>query len=123
MDKSGLILFGHGSRDPRWAEPFHRLRELLQQSRPEVSVQLAFLELMQPDLSLAVQELSDQGIRTIRIVPVFLGQGGHVRRDLPTLCEDLAQQFPELDIRLAAAVGESPQVLQAIAAYCVAQLD
>jgi sirohydrochlorin cobaltochelatase len=25
MSKHGMILFGHGARDPRWAEPFERL--------------------------------------------------------------------------------------------------
>jgi sirohydrochlorin ferrochelatase len=25
MKTHGIILFGHGARDPRWAEPFERL--------------------------------------------------------------------------------------------------
>ncbi|OXH83150.1 cobalamin biosynthesis protein CbiX, partial [Burkholderia multivorans] len=25
MTSHGIVLFGHGARDPRWAEPFERL--------------------------------------------------------------------------------------------------
>ena len=35
--------------DPRWAEPFERLKRKVQTARPDC-VALAFLEIMQPDL-------------------------------------------------------------------------
>ena len=114
-----LILFAHGARDPAWAAPFERLRALTQAALPEASVQLAFLELMQPDLpALAAQEVA-KGVNRMTIVPVFLGQGGHVRRDLPQLIEQLRQAHPAVHIDAVAAAGEDDAVLQAIAAYCV----
>jgi sirohydrochlorin cobaltochelatase len=114
-----LVLFAHGARDPLWAQPFERLRVLVQAARPELSVQLAFLELMQPDLpGLVASEVAGGAVK-ITIVPVFLGQGGHVRRDLPQLIEALRQQHPDISIEAVAAVGEDDAVLQAIAAYCL----
>lgn len=114
-----LVLFAHGARDPAWAQPFERLRALVQAARPELSVQLAFLELMQPDLaSLAAAEIA-RGASALTVVPVFLGQGGHVRRDLPQLIDSLRLAHPGVDIEVAAAVGEDDAVLQAIAAYCL----
>lgn len=47
MSKHGMILFGHGARDPRWAEPFERLATKLRTMR-SAPVSLAFLELMTP---------------------------------------------------------------------------
>ena len=60
MSKHGLILFGHGARDPRWAEPFERLATKLRTQRSE-PVSLAFLELMSPDLPMAVEHLAADG--------------------------------------------------------------
>ncbi len=80
---------------------------------------LAFLELMTPDLSSAVAALVAGGERAVQIVPVFLGQGGHVREDLPRIVEDVRGRHPHVDIRLALAVGEDDAVLDAIADYCV----
>jgi sirohydrochlorin cobaltochelatase len=117
--KKSLILFAHGARDPNWAEPFRRLRALTQASLPDVAVELAFLELMTPDLpQLAAQQIAD-GARQVTIVPVFLGQGGHVRRDLPVLIEQLRGSHPDVVFQVAAAAGEDDGVLQALAQYCI----
>ena len=119
---AGLILFAHGARDARWAEPFERLRDRVTRAAPGVQVVLAFLELMAPDLDAAATALSDSGCRAITVVPVFLGQGGHVRQDLPQLVEIAASRHPECTFRLADAAGEDDAVLDAIAAYCLRQL-
>jgi sirohydrochlorin cobaltochelatase len=122
MSATGLILFAHGARDPRWAEPFLRLRERVAQGAPDANVALAYLELMAPDLPAAVSELYGAGCRSIVVVPVFLGQGGHVRNDLPALVEGVAARFVDCDFRLTDAAGEDEAVLAALAAYCVRQL-
>ncbi|MBN4666905.1 CbiX/SirB N-terminal domain-containing protein [Pandoraea nosoerga] len=120
---AGIVLFAHGSRDPRWAEPFERLREKLGAQRPDAVVRLAFLELMTPSLGDAVAELAAQGCRTVTVVPVFLGQGGHVRRDLPVLVEACRQAHAGLTVRVSVPVGEDDTVLQAIVAFCASELD
>lgn len=121
--KKSLILFAHGARDPNWAEPFRRLRALTQASLPDVAVELAFLELMTPDLpQLAAQQIAD-GAQQVTIVPVFLGQGGHVRRDLPVLIAQLQQAHPGIQFQVAEAAGEDAGVLQALASYCVAKVN
>jgi sirohydrochlorin cobaltochelatase len=116
---SGLVLFAHGARDARWAEPFLRLREKVARASPGTRVALAFLEFMTPDLDAAIAELSTGGCRDIALVPVFLGQGGHLRDDLPNLLQRVAARHPECRIRMAVAAGEDEAVIDAIAAYCL----
>jgi sirohydrochlorin cobaltochelatase len=120
--KRALILFAHGARDPRWVEPFQRLQRLIQGQLSDVIVELAFLELMTPRLPELVEQLLQSGCRDVTVVPVFLGQGGHVMRDLPVLADGLRKQFPELKLRVAGAVGEDADVLAAMAAYCIEAL-
>ncbi|SAL15847.1 cobalamin (vitamin B12) biosynthesis CbiX protein [Caballeronia peredens] len=120
IDKHGIILFGHGARDPRWAEPFERLAAKLRASRTD-PVSLAFLELMSPDLPTAVARQAADGCHAITVVPVFFGQGGHVRKDLPEIVERCRAAHPEVTIDCATAVGEDDAVLDAVAAYCLRQ--
>lgn len=120
--KQALVLFAHGARDPRWAEPFQRLRAMVQKQSPSLTVALAFLELMEPRLPGMVAQLAQKGITDVTVVPVFLGQGGHVRRDLPVLIEELQQRYPQMRFRTAVAVGEDDSVLDAMAAYCLRTL-
>ena len=118
----GLILFAHGARDARWREPFDRLYGKLTALLPDCAVRLAFLELMAPSLPEALAELAGAGVADVTVVPVFFGQGGHLRRDLPALIEQCRQQYPSMQIRCATAVGEAESVLDAIAAYCAGAL-
>ena len=46
----GIILFGHGARNPGWAAPFHRIRDSRLARQPEALVEMGFLELMRPTL-------------------------------------------------------------------------
>lgn len=121
--RQGLILFAHGARDPRWAEPFERLRDrvdarVASQVR-DARVSLAFLEMMEPDLDRAADALVAHGCSTLAIIPVFLGQGSHLRRDLPLLVEKLRERLPAIAITVAEAAGEDDAVLDAVADYCV----
>jgi sirohydrochlorin cobaltochelatase len=115
----GLVLFAHGARDPRWREPFERLAQKTRAARPELAVTLAFLELMEPGLDSAVDELARQGCTAIRVVPVFLGQGGHVREDLPAAVERVRARHPGIAVELREAVGEDDAVLERIASVAV----
>ena len=112
---TGLLLFAHGARDPAWALPFQAVLARVQALRPECTVALAFLELMQPDLRSAAEAMVAAGCERIRVVPLFLGTGGHVRRDLPLLIEALTQAHPAVSFELAGAVGETPDVIEAMA--------
>lgn len=120
--KKALVLFAHGARDPRWAQPFQKLQKIAQSSLPDTAVELAYLELMEPRLPAVVSQLAEHGCTEISVVPVFLGQGGHVLRDLPPMIESLRTQYPTVSLDVSEAVGESPEVLDAIAAYCVSRV-
>lgn len=120
MQRDALILFAHGARAASWAAPFERLCALTQARLPDTVVALAFLELMTPRLPPLVAELAASGVTRVTVVPVFLGQGGHVLRDLPLMVEQLRLDHPQLAIDVAGAVGEDAAVLAAMADYCVA---
>jgi sirohydrochlorin cobaltochelatase len=121
--KTSLVLFAHGARAASWAAPFERLRDLSAARLPDCVVRLAFLELMEPRLPETVAQLVAEGVTDVTIVPVFLGQGGHLLRDLPLLAEGLRVAHPGLKLTVAGAVGEDPGVLAAMTDYCVRSLS
>jgi sirohydrochlorin cobaltochelatase len=123
MATRAIILFAHGARAASWAEPFERLRARTQARLPDVDVSLAFLELMSPRLPQRSAELVAAGVTEITVVPVFLGQGGHVLRDLPLMLDQLRLDHPGVVFKAVQAAGEAPGVLQAMTDYCVASLD
>lgn len=119
IQKTALILFAHGARDSRWAAPFQRLQQMTQAVLPETRVELAFLDFMSPSLPELVMQLVGAACTKVVVSPIFLGQGGHVLRDLPPMLEQLRASYPTLDIQLADAAGEDESVLLAIRDYCL----
>ena len=118
-----IILFGHGARDSRWREPFDRLADLWRQQHTGTPVELAFLEMMPPSLEEAVATLSTQGATQITVVPVFFGQGGHLRNDFPVLLDACRAKFPAVTLSATPAVGEDLAVLQAIVDFGVKSIQ
>jgi len=117
-----VIFFGHGARDIRWREPFDRLVYLWTSQYPNTQAKVAFLELMSPSLQEAIAEYAALGIEDVVVIPVFFGQGGHLRKDLPVILENCRAQFPEINLSTSSAVGESDEVLQSIIHFTMAQI-
>jgi sirohydrochlorin cobaltochelatase len=111
----GVLLFAHGARDPRWAEPFEAVAARVRASDASLQVRLAYLELMAPTLLEAGRDLALAGCDRVSIVPLFLGAGGHVRKDLPELQRGLQAAYPLVQWRLHQAVGELEPVIAAMA--------
>jgi sirohydrochlorin cobaltochelatase len=120
--KQGLILFAHGARDPRWAAPFEAVAARLRDTRPEVAVRLAYLEFMTPSLTEAGAQLAAAGCTSVAVLPMFLGAGGHVRKDLPLLLDAMRAAQPGVVFTLHAAIGEIDSVVAAMAEAAAALL-
>jgi sirohydrochlorin cobaltochelatase len=117
--KSALVLFAHGARDSQWSEPFRALQKAVSGRRPDLAVELAFLEIMEPALGDCVARLARDGHQRIVIAPLFLAQGGHLKKDLPRLLKDLSVKHPGAAISVLPPIGEVTELLNAIAEWLV----
>jgi sirohydrochlorin cobaltochelatase len=78
--------------------------------------------MMLPDVLAAGEELVARRCEAILVVPVFLGQGGHVREDVPALVDGLRKRYPSVAVTQTGAAGEDDGVLDALAAFCLQAL-
>jgi len=114
-----LILFAHGARDPDWAGPIQRVKDSVLAARPGARVEVAFLEFMSPDLDAACGKLIAEGADSITVVPLFIAQGGHLKKELPVMLDALREQHPGVAFSLTPPVGESESVTAAMAAQAM----
>jgi sirohydrochlorin cobaltochelatase len=115
MKSKGIILLGHGSRDPLWRQPIEAVAARLARLRPGLPVRCAYLELQVPTLADAARELAATGVASVSITPMFLGSGKHVRDDVPKLLQALAQEHPAVEFDLRPPVGDDARVLDLLA--------
>lgn len=112
---TALVLFAHGARDPEWANPLRRVQAAIRQRAGGVTVELAFLEFMAPNLHDCAAALVADGATTIVVMPMFIAQGGHLKREVPEMLGQLRSTWPEIQFSLGDAIGENEIVVQAMA--------
>jgi len=112
---TAIILFAHGARDPEWANPLRRIQAVVRERMAEVPVELAFLEFIAPSLPESTAQLVARGARKVVVLPMFIAQGGHLKREVPEMLEALRSTYPDVQFSLGAAIGENEIVVQAMA--------
>ncbi len=115
MSKKGLLLLAHGAREPAWARPFEAVVLAIRAQQPNLAVRLAFLEYMNPNFDAATGSLAREGCTRLDVVPLFLGSGGHVQRDLPIAIDAMRKRHTNIEFRLHPPIGEAADVIQAMA--------
>ena len=69
---------------------------------------------MEPRLEDAARVLAAEGHKAVTIVPLFLAQGKHVRRELPELVAKLKRDHSGTEFRMTPALGDEPEIVAAI---------
>ena len=116
------MLFAHGARDREWARPFEAIRDRIRAQRPELPIALAYLEIMAPTLEDAIERLAAEGASSIVVFPLFMAQGGHLKQDLPRILDDIRARRPTVPIALETAIGDVPELLDAISAWVLSRV-
>ena len=110
---SDLLLIGHGSRDPAAAEEFAALRRRVADRLPGRRVAGGFLELADPAIDAAVDDLVAAGAADVVAVPYVLFGAGHLKDDGPAVLGRARRRHPGVRFRLARDLGTHPAVLDA----------
>jgi len=104
-----LVLFAHGSGDTRWRKPFEELHEDIATACGRETVRLAYMEFAPPSLHDVACEAHRDGIRTLRLLPLFMAGGAHLHRELPDLVTKVRAAYRDLVIEVLPAIGEHPR--------------
>ena len=84
-NKTGILLVGHGSRQPYNKEVVCKLRDKYQEVMPDYHIEAGFMELVEPNIPTAFNTLKKTGVERIIVNPVFLAHGMHTKVDIPTI--------------------------------------
>ncbi|MFI9189667.1 sirohydrochlorin chelatase [Streptomyces californicus] len=102
-----LVAVAHGSRDPQAPRTVRALLDRVRDLRPGLDVRLAHIELNAPLLPDTLDGL--RGADAV-LVPLLLGRGHHVKRDLPAA----TAAAPAVRTRIAEPLGPHPLLVEAL---------
>jgi precorrin-8X/cobalt-precorrin-8 methylmutase len=109
---TGIVVAGHGSRDPDAVREFEALVELVRARAPGQVVTHGYLEFSSPTIDDAVRANLDAGSTSVAVVPGVLLAARHAKNDMPAEVQALARDFPAIDFHFGAPLGLDPKLLQ-----------
>ncbi len=108
---SGILLIGHGTRDPAGVREFLELAELVRQQAAPLPVAPCFLELAEPSIAAGVDSLVQQGVQRILVAPLLLFSAGHHQRDVPEAVIAALAAHPGISTAQLPAFNDHPRLL------------
>jgi sirohydrochlorin ferrochelatase len=107
-----ILIAGHGSRDPDGIAEFLELARHFRSCRPEVAVEIAFLEFARPTIQEGIDRLVRHGAQTIVVLPGVLMAAGHAKNDMASEVRLARQRHPKTDFHMGRALEIEPKLLQ-----------
>lgn len=111
-----LLLVAHGSRRKESNEEVAVLAgEIKQKTQQQFAdAKHAFLELAEPSIEDAVDDLVNSGAKQIVVLPYFLSAGRHVHEDVPEIINAKRDQYPDLELMMAPYLGEAGEIVDVL---------
>lgn len=113
--KAGVMVCGHGSRDPEAIAEFELLAANLKTRLSGVEVETGYLEFARPIIRDGLDALAARGVRRILAVPGMLFAAAHVKNDLPWEINTFAAENPAIELRFGRELAIEPKLLAAAA--------
>ncbi|MEO1615170.1 MAG: sirohydrochlorin chelatase [Planctomycetota bacterium] len=106
----GILLVGHGTRDPSGTAQFFELSKMLAERAP-CPVVGCLLEFQEPTIPQGWQMLVEAGVDRICIAPLLLFAAGHARSDIPELVAECAAKTPHVESWQAGPLSRAGEIL------------
>ena len=116
MDKIGVMVCGHGSRDVDAVREFESVARGIKERLPQYDVESGFLEFATPIIRDGLDKLRERGVRHILAVPGMLFAAGHAKNDIPSVLNTYEAQFPDLRIDYGRELAIDNKLLSAAGA-------
>jgi sirohydrochlorin cobaltochelatase len=114
IQNSFLLVMVHGSPKPESNADMFRVVERVKAKREYSDVRVGFMECNEPTIPDAIDELVNNGAKSIIAVPYFLHAGTHVADDLPSLLEAAQEKYSDVEFLLGDYLGREPLVTEVL---------
>lgn len=111
----GVLLVGHGTRDPNGTREFFQLASVLSERLAPIAVEASLLEFQHPTIPEAWERLVTRGVKQVRVAPLLLFAAGHARGDIPEMVFACAAMTPEIGYSQSDPLSRAPSIVELLA--------
>ena len=113
----GIMVLAHGSRVKETTDTIEKIVKLAKDNSEDkdMPIEIAYMELCQPDIPTVVKKLVDMGVDEIKVVPYFLFRGIHIKKDIPNELEAALEGHDNVKITMGDTLGADPRLAEILA--------
>lgn len=109
-----ILLIAHGSRRPEANADLKTLASEIRATSRFDHVEIAYLELVQPDIPAGIERCLAAGATEVRLLPYFLSMGRHVSEHLEEFRANAAGQHPNVNFTLCGPLGPHEKLVEIV---------
>jgi sirohydrochlorin cobaltochelatase len=115
MDKTAVMVCGHGSRDTDAIREFELVAAGIKARLPDCDIETGYLEFARPMIRDGLDALASRGAHRILAVPGMLFAATHVKNDLPWELNTFMVENPGIEIKFGRDLAIDAKLLGAAA--------
>lgn len=101
----GILILAHGSRERATLETLNSVVNMVKEKLPTEIIEVAYMEFCEMTIERGLKNLLDFGVSEIKIVPYFLFEGIHIKKDIPKELEKFRKDNPRIKIIMGKTLG------------------
>jgi len=111
----GILILAHGSRKNETEKTMSKISEMVRAKLPEMLIETAYLQFREVNLAAGLSRLIEKGADDITVVPYFLFDGMHIKKDIPAEIEEFLKDKPGIKITVGETLGEDERLADILA--------
>lgn len=108
--KTGIIILGHGSKLHKANKLLSEVARIIKKKNNFNIIEPSYLQFHQPDFPGSIKKVVQKGCKKIIIVPFFLFEGNHVKRDIPHVVKKAIDKYPDVRFVFTKSLGEDATI-------------
>ena len=111
-----VMIVGHVSRSLKSKKKKKKIIEVMKQKLAHTKVYGTNMELAEPLMEDTIDEIvkENSGISEIIVVPFFLFEGMHIRKDIPEKLDEFREKYPDIKITFGRPLGADPMIAEVL---------
>ena len=113
-----VMIVGHGSRSLKSQEEFKKIIEVMEKKLTHTKVYGTNMELAEPQMEDTIDKIvmENSGLSEIVVVPFFLFEGMHIKKDIPEKLDEFRKKYPDIKITFGRPLGADPAIADVLLA-------
>ncbi len=111
----GVLILAHGSRVESTKNTINAVVDMVRETITDRPIEIAYMEFCEENIEHGIGALAKQGVTEIKVVPYFLFEGVHIRKDIPEEIDGILKKYPGVTVEMGQTLGADRRLADILA--------